>query len=956
MADKHSHQEESTHSRLSVTVIQAKNIPWADWTTNADCYVSLWLPSSTNKILETKTISNSSVSAILGATNADCYVNPSGKLPCVHKNKILETKTISNSSVSAILGATNADCYVSLWLPSSTNKILETKTISNSSEPRWNETFHFKICDNVKNMLYLALHDEDTVSKNDLLYTVAVDVENLDVGKPIKKTFPLNPEKGKETLEVEFTVQKLSAQPEKLLTNGVLVSRAVSCLDVCIDMKNIPENVQGKRVVLAVEDSSERTHKIKLSSVRNTNNTDKCRFHCIRKWDPELIAHLEVQGQKPEDADGLAKIYKDTQKSTLSLSCIRVKEADLAMIIRLSLYDIGSECVLLKGYQVMVPDNHMRERTLKRHDGAGAQDSAQIKSLELNLKASHCPEKLDMRMGFDLCDDEKIFLQNRSKVSAAALKKVLNLERDLQADEVPVIAVTTTGGGARAMTALYGSLSGLKKMSLLDTVSYITGASGSTWTVDNICGGLLRGMCKLYEDPDWSHHDLARPIQEAQKILTSSKLSAFSFDCLAFYRDEMKKRAEMGYKTSVTDLWGLVIESILHDGINDTKLSDQRKALNQGQNPLPLYLAMNVKDSDRTTLDFKEWCEFSPYEVGLFKYGTFIRSEDFGSEFFMGQLIKKLPESRLCYLQGLWSNIFSINLMDAWFAATTSENFWERFTKDNVQHLDDEEALAKRREDPNLSLAKRSEDSTGAETRVIQPSGKLSSTVRDILTKRPIDGDQHNFLKGLQIHKDYVKHKGFTSFEDTKTRQCPNELTPFTDSLCLVDSAYYINASFPSLLREERKVDVILSFDYCLSRKFLSVEQTQTYCARQKIPFPKIQLSEEEKKHPKECVMFYEPDNAEAPIILHFPLVADTFQDFKEPGVKRSPEEHDDGQLNLSGFGSPYHLLNLTYSDKDFDKLVKLTEYNVMNNEKLILQAVRDAIAHKQKSRDSGSI
>lgn len=26
--------------------------------------------------------------------------------------------------------------------------------------------------------------------------------------------------------------------------------------------------------------------------------------------------------------------------------------------------------------------------------------------------------------------------------------------------------------------------------------------------------------------------------------------------------------------------------------------------------------------------------------------------EDFGSEFFMGRLIKKLPETRLCYLHG----------------------------------------------------------------------------------------------------------------------------------------------------------------------------------------------------------------------------------------------------------------------------------------------------------------
>jgi len=47
-----------------------------------------------------------------------------------------------------------------------------------------------------------------------------------------------------------------------------------------------------------------------------------------------------------------------------------------------------------------------------------------------------------------------------------------------------------------------------------------------------------------------------------------------------------------------------------------------------------------------------EWVEFTPYEVGLLKYGAFVRTEHFGSEFFMGRLLKKLPESRICYLQG----------------------------------------------------------------------------------------------------------------------------------------------------------------------------------------------------------------------------------------------------------------------------------------------------------------
>lgn len=49
---------------------------------------------------------------------------------------------------------------------------------------------------------------------------------------------------------------------------------------------------------------------------------------------------------------------------------------------------------------------------------------------------------------------------------------------------------------------------------------------------------------------------------------------------------------------------------------------------------------------------FVEWAEFSPYEVAIPKYGASIRSEYFDSEFFMGRRVKKLPESRICYLEG----------------------------------------------------------------------------------------------------------------------------------------------------------------------------------------------------------------------------------------------------------------------------------------------------------------
>lgn len=47
-----------------------------------------------------------------------------------------------------------------------------------------------------------------------------------------------------------------------------------------------------------------------------------------------------------------------------------------------------------------------------------------------------------------------------------------------------------------------------------------------------------------------------------------------------------------------------------------------------------------------------EWCEFTPYEVGIPKYGAFIQTEDSGSHFFLGHIIKKLSEVRIPYLMG----------------------------------------------------------------------------------------------------------------------------------------------------------------------------------------------------------------------------------------------------------------------------------------------------------------
>ncbi|NXA60254.1 PA24E phospholipase, partial [Mohoua ochrocephala] len=547
---------------------------------------------------------------------------------------------------------------------------------------------------------------------------------------------------------------------------------------------------------------------------------------------------------------------------------------------------------------------------------------------------------LDVRLGFSLCVEEQDFLQKRKKYVAAALKKILGLKEDLKEHEASqyMVAITTTGGGTRSLTAMYGSLLGLQKLNLLDCISYIGGLSGTTWT-----------MANLYEDANWSQKYLEDAIKEARKQVTKSKICCFSLECLKYYYNDLMERTKEGHNTSFIDLWGLVIESMLHDKKDEHRLSDQRQAVDNGQNPLPIYVAINLK-SNYSAQAFREWLEFTPYEVGLLKYGASIRAEHFGSQFFMGRMVKKLSETTNCYMQGMWSSIFSIDVMYVWNLAADSEDFWCRWTRDRVKDI---------AEEPFLSV-----NPYEVDTCLFTPSSVLSSTLRDVLTGRPTIAQYPNFIRGFQLHNKYLESEGFSTWKgtvkepvfqnnyvsDTVIDSFPNKLMETADNeLSLVDTGFFINTSYPPLLRSKREVDVILHLNYSGGSQTLPLDQIAKYFSEQEIPFPKIEISEEDRENLKECYVFEEADSPQAPTVLFFPLVNDTFKKYKAPGVERSPEEMAEGKVDVSSILSPFTTREVCFSEENFDKLVKLTDYNVLNNEKLIIQALRLAVARRKQ-------
>ncbi|NXQ64683.1 PA24E phospholipase, partial [Anthoscopus minutus] len=100
----------------------------------------------------------------------------------------------------------HTDCYVKLWLPTASCREARTRTVHNSRNPVWNETFHFVIQSEVKNILELTVCDEDTFTPDDHLMTVRFDVAKIQPGGKVPLNFELNPE-NQEELEVEFLLE-----------------------------------------------------------------------------------------------------------------------------------------------------------------------------------------------------------------------------------------------------------------------------------------------------------------------------------------------------------------------------------------------------------------------------------------------------------------------------------------------------------------------------------------------------------------------------------------------------------------------------------------------------------------------------------------------------------------------------------------------------------------------------
>ncbi|XP_025112806.1 cytosolic phospholipase A2-like [Pomacea canaliculata] len=577
-----------------------------------------------------------------------------------------------------------------------------------------------------------------------------------------------------------------------------------------------------------------------------------------------------------------------------------------------------------------------------------------------------------LRYSLALCDEEKRFIDTRKQKIFRAMKDILKVNAPRNMREVPVIGVMGSGGGFRALTGFSGVMSALVETRILDMVTYVAGLSGSAWY-----------LSQLYSHPDWPKKTPKDLQEELKKNIDSSPFRLLGPQSMYRYIRRILEKRRRGQPVSFTDFFGHLVGETLLRGRLDAKLSDQQVKIQDGNIPMPLYTCLHVK-KHVSAMIFHEWVEFSPFEIGMPKYGTFMKPQLFGSKFFMGQIAKSYQEHPLHFLQGIWGSAFCIQF---------------KSLLQNDKHLDAVELMRREREELEKELLKEidnqddedsesSEEESEAEMEIVKPLKTRTRSIRrkpsktehhkkqtfwnGMLTRlfdssfmQTIEGRAamvHNFMRGLSL-VDMYPFSPFSQAEEEpmkspkETFQHIFEMHPtHLKRMYVVDGGLTFNSPYPLLLRPQRHVDLILSFDFSArpsdsTPPFKELLLAEKWARLNHVPFPPIDPTIVDREGLKECYVFKDSRDPHCPIVMHFVLINITFRDQKKPGVPRTTaEEKKFADFDLFDDPErPYSTFNFRYTHKAFDRLAQLTEFNTQLFKEQVLLQVRNCIRARRR-------
>lgn len=254
-----------------------------------------------------------------------------------------------------------------------------------------------------------------------------------------------------------------------------------------------------------------------------------------------------------------------------------------------------------------------------------------------------------VRVGNDLSEGERSYIKARKPKVCNALEKIVG--RSLSHDQCPIISVVMSGGGYRAMLGAIGFLSGAEKCGILDTVTYISALSGSTWAV---APWIVTGMSL----PQFKSYITDQIVDDINDI--SAKESHLITKML-FQKIQFKQPI-----TTVDLYGGLIANRLLKKFGNrcqNVTLSDLDERIKNGDYPYPIFTAIDARSG---VAHNAPWFEFTPHEIGSADFGLYIPTWSYGRRFNAGASVDSAPEQSLGFQLGTYGSAFGVHVGLAW--------------------------------------------------------------------------------------------------------------------------------------------------------------------------------------------------------------------------------------------------------------------------------------------------
>nr|XP_014352080.1 PREDICTED: cytosolic phospholipase A2 [Latimeria chalumnae] len=488
--------------------------------------------------------------------------------------------------------------------------------------------------------------------------------------------------------------------------------------------------------------------------------------------------------------------------------------------------------------------------------------------------------------------------------------------------------------------------------------------------------GIYQYMSTLYSHPDFPKKGPKEINKELMKSVSYNPLYLLTPQKVKRYIEALWQKKNSGQPVTFTDIFGMLIGETLVNNRMNSKLSHMVEKTDDGQCPLPLFTCLHVKP-DVSELMFADWVEFNPYEIGMAKYGTFMPPDLFGSKFFMGTVVKKYEENPLHFLMGVWGSAFSI-LFNRVLGVSSSHN-QDSTMENEIENLKPEHIVGNDNSDSDdESQERKGTEALDAEEECQR--NNQASWVQRMLTALFSDtalfntregraGKVHNFMLGLNLNTsyplsplgDFMTQESVEEDEMDAAVADPDEfeliyepLDVKSKKIHVVDSGLTFNLPYPLILRPQRGVDLIISFDFSArpgdsSPPFKELLLAEKWARMNKLPFPKIDTNVFDREGLKECYVF-KPKKSfrekDCPIIIHFVLANINFRKYKAPGVPReTQQEKDFADFDIfDDPETPFSTFNFQYSNDAFTRLHDLMEFNTLNNIDVIKEAIKESI------------